>query len=139
MGLDVQVNKAITGDNAFAHSSGIHQDGLLKSRDAYEIISPSDIGLDDMELVLTARSGRHAVKHALEKLGLLNEDEQSFEELFTQFLELADRKKEVYNHDLYVLVENYNQNNGHQNKQSISENFYVLDEFQVIINSTLPT
>jgi len=139
MGLDVQVNKAITGDNAFAHSSGIHQDGLLKSRDAYEIISPSDIGLDDMELVLTARSGRHAVKHALEKLGLLHEDEQSFEELFTQFLEQADRKKEVYNHDLYVLVENYNQNKGHQSKQSISEHFYVLDEFQVIINSTLPT
>ena len=69
MGLEVQVNKAITGDNAFAHSSGIHQDGLLKSRDAYEIIHPTEVGLDDMELVLTARSGRHAVKNALEKLG----------------------------------------------------------------------
>src|SRR5690625_160727 len=69
MGLEVQVNKAITGDNAFAHSSGIHQDGLLKSRDAYEIIDPEDVGLDDMELVLTARSGRHAVKDALRKLG----------------------------------------------------------------------
>src|SRR5699024_3847620 len=68
MGLEVQVNKAITGDNAFAHSSGIHQDGLLKSRDAYDIIQPADIGLDDMELVLTARSGRHAVNGALHKL-----------------------------------------------------------------------
>lgn len=107
MGLDVQVNKAITGDNAFAHSSGIHQDGLLKSRDAYEIISPIDVGLDDMELVLTARSGRHAVKNALEKLGFNQLTETQFEEIFEDFLKLADVKKEVYNHDLYVIVENY--------------------------------
>src|SRR5690606_31390649 len=96
MGLDVQVNKAITGDNAFSHSSGIHQDGLLKSRDAYEIISPVDIGLDDMELVLTARSGRHAVKNALVNLNIMPETEEAFESVFTTFIELADVKKEVY-------------------------------------------
>src|SRR5699024_11466680 len=79
IGLEVQVNKSITGDNAFAHSSGIHQDVLLKSRDAYEIIQPADIGLDDMELVLTARSGRHAVKDALHKLGYNQLDTEQFE------------------------------------------------------------
>src|SRR5699024_12626947 len=68
MGLEVQVNKAITGDNAFAHSSGIQQDGLLKSRDAYEIIDPNDVGLEDMELIITTRSGRHAVKSTLRNI-----------------------------------------------------------------------
>src|SRR5699024_7989460 len=107
MGLEVQVNKAITGDNAFAHSSGIHQDGLLKSRDAYEIINPKDIGLEDMELVLTARSGRHAVKDALANLGFTNFTEKEFEDIFAEFLTLADEKKEVFNHDLYVIVKTY--------------------------------
>lgn len=93
MGLDVQVNKAITGENAFAHSSGIHQDGLIKSRDTYEIINPIDIGLDDMELVLTARSGRHAVKTAFKQLGMNQFTNTEFEEIFTDFLELADAKK----------------------------------------------
>src|SRR5690625_7729266 len=89
MGLEVQVNKAITGDNAFAHSSGIHQDGLLKSRDAYEIIDPSIIGLEDMELVLTARSGRHAVKDTLDKLGFTQLTEEQFEDIVEQLLILA--------------------------------------------------
>src|SRR5699024_4399703 len=92
MGLEVQVNKAITGDNAFSHSSGIHQDGLLKSRDAYEIINPLDVGLDDMELVLTARSGRHAVKNTLNKLGFSDFSDEQFEAIFDQFLILADKK-----------------------------------------------
>src|SRR5699024_9737508 len=96
MGLEVQVNKAITGDNAFAHSSGIHQDGLLKSRDAYEIINPAEIGLEDMELVLTARSGRHAVKDTLNRLGFTQLNEAEFEAIFTDFLSLADQKKEIY-------------------------------------------
>src|SRR5690625_3338059 len=82
MGLEVQVNKAITGDNAFAHSSGIHQDGLLKSRDAYEIIDPNDVGLEDMELILTARSGRHAVKSTLRKLGFSGLSDEQFESIF---------------------------------------------------------
>ncbi|PAQ13476.1 2-isopropylmalate synthase [Bacillaceae bacterium SAOS 7] len=141
MGLDVQVNKAITGDNAFAHSSGIHQDGLLKSRDAYEIISPVEVGLDDMELVLTARSGRHAVKHALEKLGFNQLTETQFEGIFEAFLELADAKKEVYNHDLYVIVENYytQHNSQKEDLTNYRRHFYELMDLQVISNTTFPS
>ncbi|MFJ5624087.1 2-isopropylmalate synthase [Peribacillus loiseleuriae] len=141
MGLDVQVNKAITGDNAFAHSSGIHQDGLLKSRDAYEIISPTEVGLSDMELVLTARSGRHAVKNALGKLGFNQLTDPQFEDIFAGFLELADVKKEVYNHDLYVIVENYYSKHD-MNNQDIkyySDNFYELMDLQVISNTIFPS
>ncbi|MGG3449878.1 2-isopropylmalate synthase [Domibacillus aminovorans] len=141
MGLDVQVNKAITGDNAFAHSSGIHQDGLLKSRDAYEIISPIEVGLDDMELVLTARSGRHAVKNALEKLGFNQLTDTQFEGIFEDFLELADAKKEVYNHDLYVIVENYYAKHDiyNQDMTHYSDNFYELMDLQVISNTNFPS
>lgn len=141
MGLDVQVNKAITGDNAFAHSSGIHQDGLLKSRDAYEIISPIEVGLDDMELILTARSGRHAVKNALEKLGFNQLTETQFEGIFEAFLELADAKKEIYNHDLYVIVENYYTKHDIHNQDitHYSDNFYELMDLQVISNPIFPS
>ncbi len=131
MGLEVQVNKAITGENAFAHSSGIHQDGLLKSRDAYEIINPIDVGLDDMELVLTARSGRHAFKHSMQQLGFEFTDEQ-FEEIFADFLTLADAKKEIYNNDLYILVENFQARHNGKNtvKQSIMNAFYELVDIE---------
>lgn len=142
MGLDVQVNKAITGDNAFAHSSGIHQDGLLKSRDAYEIVHPEDVGLEDMELVLTARSGRHAVKNALSTLGILPETDEQFEAVFERFLQLADAKKEVYNHDLYVIVESYYEATGDAEDASrtqFSDSFYDLQDLQVISNSTFPS
>lgn len=141
MGLEVQVNKAITGDNAFAHSSGIHQDGLLKSRDAYEIINPTEIGLDDMELVLTARSGRHAVKDTLRKLGFEQLTEDQFEAIFTEFLSLADKKKEVYNHDLYVIVKEYFSKHNVQSvdMDSYAEHFYELVDLQVISNTTFPS
>ncbi|MDQ0226216.1 2-isopropylmalate synthase [Metabacillus niabensis] len=141
MGLDVQVNKAITGENAFAHSSGIHQDGLLKSRSAYEIINPTEVGLDDMELVLTARSGRHAVKNALEKLGFNQFTSDQFEGIFDNFLELADVKKEIYNHDLYVIVESYYTKNNIQNEDIpyYSDNFYELVDLQVISNPIFPS
>lgn len=141
MGLDVQVNKAITGDNAFAHSSGIHQDGLLKARDAYEIISPIEVGLDDMELVLTARSGRHAVKNALESLGFNEMTNIQFEGIFEAFLALADVKKEVYNHDLYVIVENYYAKNDIYNQDIMhySNYFYELIDLQVISNTDFPS
>jgi 2-isopropylmalate synthase len=137
MGLDVQVNKAITGENAFAHSSGIHQDGLIKSRDTYEIINPNDVGLDDMELVLTAHSGRHAVKTAFKQLGMDSFTDSEFEEIFTDFLELADAKKEVYNHDLYVIIENYYKRSGNiQSTHDFSHHFYELMDLQVISNTT---
>ncbi|WP_394223796.1 2-isopropylmalate synthase [Priestia aryabhattai] len=141
MGLDVQVNKAITGDNAFAHSSGIHQDGLLKARDAYEIISPIEVGLDNMELVLTARSGRHAVKNVLESLGFNEMTNIQFEGIFEAFLELADAKKEVYNHDLYVIVENYYAKHDihNQDMTHYSNHFYELMDLQVISNTNFPS
>ena len=141
MGLDVQVNKAITGDNAFAHSSGIHQDGLLKSRDAYEIVHPEDVGLDDMELVLTARSGRHAVKNALANLGFEDFAAEEFEVIFDKFLQLADSKKEVYNHDLYIIVENYYEetNKNNPNVQTYSSEFFDLDDLQVVSNASFPS
>lgn len=141
MGLEVQVNKAITGDNAFAHSSGIHQDGLLKSRDAYEIIDPTEVGLDDMELILTARSGRHAVKDTLNKLGFVELSETEFEAIFADFLTLADQKKEVFNHDLYVIVKNYFAKHRADNKeiQDYANNFYELVDLQVISNTIFPS
>lgn len=139
MGLDVQVNKAITGGNAFAHSSGIHQDGLLKSRDAYEIISPVEIGLEDMELVLTARSGRHAVRNALGNLGFQSLTDQQFESIFKDFLALADAKKEVYDHDLYVLVENYYREHEKNQAMTYSDQFYELVDLQVISNTSFPS
>src|SRR5690625_342082 len=141
MGLEVQVNKAITGDNAFAHSSGIHQDGLLKSRDAYEIIDPKDVGLNDMELVLTARSGRHAVKNYLEKLGFDNLSHDDFENVFADFLTLADEKKEVQHHDLYVIVKNYFAKRNIENKNIVdyNNNFFILEDLQVVSNTTFPS
>jgi 2-isopropylmalate synthase len=137
MGLDVQVNKAITGDNAFAHSSGIHQDGLLKSRDAYEVIHPEDVGVEDMEIILTARSGRHAVKNALAQVGFTNYTPEEFEQIFARFLELADAKKEVYNHDLYHIVQSTVRRD-HFNGSAVDK-LYELADMQVIINNNFPS
>jgi 2-isopropylmalate synthase len=102
-GIPVQPNKAIVGANAFAHSSGIHQDGVLKERSTYEIIDPVDVGVGGSAIVLTARSGRHALKHRLEELGY-DPPGDEFERIHTAFLELADKKKEVYDEDPEALV-----------------------------------
>ena len=102
-GMNVQANKAIVGANAFAHSSGIHQDGVLKKRDTYEIIDPADVGAGQSQIVLTARSGHAALKHRLEELGYEFEGEQ-LDEIYQAFLRVADRKKEVYDEDLESLV-----------------------------------
>ncbi|MDZ4169151.1 MAG: 2-isopropylmalate synthase [Coriobacteriia bacterium] len=102
-GIVVQPNKAVVGANAFAHSSGIHQDGVLKERSTYEIMDPADVGAGGSAIVLTARSGRHALRHRIEALGLTVSDEE-FERVHEQFLALADKKKEVYDEDLEVLV-----------------------------------
>lgn len=103
MHMPVQPNKAIVGKNAFAHSSGIHQDGFLKHRENYEIINPEDIGLDQSEIILTARSGRHALKHHLERLGYVAE-KINLDEIYERFLAVADRKKEIKDDDLLVLM-----------------------------------
>ncbi|MGC8825173.1 MAG: 2-isopropylmalate synthase [Bacteroidales bacterium] len=103
MRMPVQPNKAIVGRNAFAHSSGIHQDGVLKHRENYEIIDPREIGLSESAIKLTARSGRAALKHRLERLGYKLEGDR-LNEVYEQFLALADRKKDINDDDLLVLV-----------------------------------
>lgn len=103
MNMPVQANKAIVGRNAFAHSSGIHQDGVLKNVQTYEIIDPKDVGLDDNSIVLTARSGRAALKFRLEVLGV-TVPEEKIDDLYQQFLKLADQKKEIHDDDLLVLA-----------------------------------
>ncbi|KAA0990786.1 2-isopropylmalate synthase [Dyadobacter aurulentus] len=103
MRMPVQANKAIVGRNAFAHSSGIHQDGFLKNNLTYEIMSPQDVGVDKSDILLTARSGRHALKHRFELLGF-SFDKPALDELYTRFLEVADLKKEVNDADLVDLA-----------------------------------
>ena len=104
MNIPVQPNKAIVGSNAFAHSAGIHQDGILKDRRTYEIIRPEDVGLKKHLLVLTARSGRAAVRHRLSELGYELSDDM-FERVYQRFLAVADRKKEICAEDLKSIVE----------------------------------
>jgi 2-isopropylmalate synthase len=103
MRMPVQPNKAIIGRNAFAHSSGIHQDGVLKHRENYEIINPEDIGLLQSEIILTARSGRAALKHHLQRLGYQPE-KINLDEVYERFLLLADQKKEIGDEDLLLLM-----------------------------------
>ncbi|PWG79135.1 2-isopropylmalate synthase [Pararcticibacter amylolyticus] len=107
MRMPVQPNKAIIGKNAFAHSSGIHQDGVLKHRETYEIINPEDVGIDQSEIILTARSGRHALKHHLERLGY-SVDRIDLDHAYERFLEMADKKKEIKDDDLLLLMGNGN-------------------------------
>ncbi len=103
MHMPVQANKAIVGRNAFAHSSGIHQDGFLKHSENYEIMNPQDVGIDKSMIVLTARSGRHALKHRLELLGYRYE-KPDLDSLYVRFLDMADIRKEVNDKDLMELV-----------------------------------
>ncbi len=103
MNMPVQPNKAIVGRNAFAHSSGIHQDGVLKNRESYEIIDPKDVGIDDNAIVLTARSGRAALKHRLSILGVELEQDK-LDKAYQEFLKLADRKKDINDDDVLMLV-----------------------------------
>ncbi|MBP3228483.1 MAG: 2-isopropylmalate synthase [Bacteroidaceae bacterium] len=103
MNMPVQPNKAIVGRNAFAHSSGIHQDGVLKNVQTYEIIDPKDIGIDDNAIILTARSGHAALKHRLEVHGV-ELDEERLNKVYEEFLLLADKKKEVTDDDILMLA-----------------------------------
>ena len=104
MNIPVQPNKAIVGSNAFAHSSGIHQDGILKDRRTYEIMKPEDVGIKEHTMVLTARSGRAAVRHKLKELGF-DLEKETFERVFERFINVADRKKEITAKDLSSIVE----------------------------------
>ena len=103
MNMPVQPNKAIVGRNAFAHSSGIHQDGVLKNTSTYEIINPKDVGLEEANIVLTARSGRAALKHRLTALGV-KVDAVAMNRIYEAFLKLADKKKELTDDDILMLA-----------------------------------
>jgi 2-isopropylmalate synthase len=111
MNMPVQPNKAVVGRNAFAHSSGIHQDGVLKNVQTYEIMNPKEIGIDDNSIVLTARSGRAALKHRLQTLGI-ELDQDKLDEVYRDFLKLADRKKDISDDDIRLLA-------GEGNKSSL--------------------
>ncbi|UOQ72261.1 2-isopropylmalate synthase [Hymenobacter cellulosilyticus] len=107
MAMPVQPNKAIVGANAFSHSSGIHQDGVIKHRETYEIIDPREVGVADSSIVLTARSGRAALAYRLQKIGY-DFDKTALNKAYASFLQLADRQKEVVDTDLHILVEQEN-------------------------------
>ncbi|MBO9489352.1 2-isopropylmalate synthase [Endozoicomonas sp. G2_1] len=106
--MPVQPNKAIVGSNAFSHSSGIHQDGMLKASNTYEIMTPESVGISKTKLNLTSRSGRHVIKHRMESLGYQDTD-FDLNTLYQDFLKLADKKGQVFDEDLEALVFNIQQ------------------------------
>lgn len=124
--LPIPYNKAIVGSNAFSHSSGIHQHGILKSNMTYEVFDPSKVGIDQNELYLTARSGRHAVKHFMNSLDVMI-DTNELDDIYKLFLDLADKKGCVYWHDLKILF--------YSNQMSLSNKYYKL--ISVSVNTTL--
>ncbi|MDC6386789.1 2-isopropylmalate synthase [Flagellimonas taeanensis] len=107
MGMPVQPNKAIVGANAFAHSSGIHQDGVIKQRETYEIIDPKDVGVNESSIVLTARSGRAALAYRAKKVGYELTKVQ-LDSVYENFLKFADRKKEILDEDIHQIIETSN-------------------------------
>jgi 2-isopropylmalate synthase len=131
MGIPVQPNKAVVGSNAFAHSSGIHQDGILKDRSTYEIMRPESVGVTEHKFVLTARSGRHALRHRLEELGYTLEEGPKFEKAYERFIAIADRKKTVYDADLETIM---------KDQISAGDGEYALDAIQVVTGTNaVPT
>ena len=126
----IQPNKAIVGNNAFAHESGIHQDGILKYRQTYEIMTPEVIGVPESRLVLGKHSGRHAFRKRLEDLGY-SLSEEAIDGLFAKFKDLADKKKGVYDEDIEALIEE---------KVSASQEVYRLTYLHISAgSSTIPT
>lgn len=111
MGMVVQPNKAIVGANAFAHSSGIHQDGMIKNRDTYEIMDPKDVGVNETSIVLTARSGRAALAYRSKKVGYELTKVQ-LDAAYDQFLTVADRQKEVKDDDIHMIMEKIQMTSG---------------------------
>lgn len=130
MNMPVQANKAIVGRNAFSHSSGIHQDGVLKNRENYEIIDPKDVGVVDSSIVLTARSGRAAISHRLDILGYKVEGDQ-LDTIYQDFLKLADTKKDIRDEDLLVLL-------GEKAKAG-AQSKVKLKYLQVLTGTLIPT
>ncbi len=130
-GIPVQPNKAIVGDNAFRHEAGIHQDGIIKYKETYEIMRPQMVGIPESTLVLGKHSGRHALNLRLNSLGI-SVDEKTLDRIFQQFKNLADKKKEINDLDLIVLAE--------QETMPSFEPVYVLEYFHILSGtSTVPS
>ena len=129
-GMEIPPNKAVIGSNAFSHSSGIHVDGFLKERETFEIMLPADIGAPESAVVLTARTGRHGVRHRLQELGYTYNDDE-LERIYERFLKIADKKREVFDEDLIAIV--------HDEVHSVPSH-YVLDYLQTTSGTgTIPT
>ena len=107
MAMPVQPNKAIVGANAFSHSSGIHQDGVIKHRETYEIIDPKDVGVNESTILLTARSGRAALAYRAKIIGI-NLDKRQLDKVYKTFLTFADKNKEVSDKDIPEIVKKSN-------------------------------
>jgi 2-isopropylmalate synthase len=130
LGMPVPANKAVVGNNAFAHSSGIHVDGVLKKRETYEIMRPEDIGFDQSRVVLTARTGRHGLRHRLEEMGYKLSKEE-LDKTYEKFLAVADKKKEVFDEDLAAII---------SDEIHTIEHIYELEYLHVACGTgTLPT
>lgn len=129
-GLEISRNKPVVGDNAFAHESGIHQDGLLKHRETYEIMTPSSIGRGSSDIVLGRHSGFHGFKKRIGELGFVISEEES-KRIFDKFLYIADRKKEVYDEDLITII---------IDELGMSSSSYKLEYFNILSgNTSVPT
>ncbi|AKC31940.1 2-isopropylmalate synthase [Candidatus Pantoea carbekii] len=126
--MPIPANKAIVGSNAFLHSSGIHQDGILKNRETYEILRPESIGLHTLQLNLTSRSGRAAVKHRMEEMGY-QEPDYDLDTLYDAFLRLADKKGQVFDYDLEALA--------FINQQTEAPEYFQLYEFNLHTGSNM--
>jgi 2-isopropylmalate synthase len=121
--ISIPMNKAIIGENAFSHSSGIHQDGIIKNRKNYEIMSPQDIGLKKTQFNLTSRSGRAAVKQKMQEMGYIDEKDYNLQKLYKKFLKLADKKGQIFDYDLkYLAFAKKNQKN----------EYFILKNFKIV-------
>lgn len=130
LAMPVPANKAVVGRNAFAHSSGIHVDGFLKNRETYEIMRPEDIGMAESRVVLTARTGRHGLRHRLEEMGYTL-SKQELEKTYERFLAVADKKNEMFDEDLAAII---------SDEIHTIEQVYVLEYLHVASGTgTLPT
>ncbi|QSX37584.1 MULTISPECIES: 2-isopropylmalate synthase [Shewanella] len=125
--MPIQANKAIVGGNAFTHSSGIHQDGMLKAQNTYEIMTPESIGLNRNNLNMTSRSGRHVIKHRMEAMGY-GPNDYDMDSLYAEFLKLADRKGQVFDYDLEALA--------FMEAQAEEDDFYTMEQLVVQSDST---
>ncbi|MFL0249818.1 2-isopropylmalate synthase [Clostridium neuense] len=136
MGIDIQINKPITGSNVFSHYSNLRMKEITNSENTYEIIHPEDVGIENSELILTSRSGESALKKGLAKIGFDRFTNKEFKNLFKEFLELANKKKEVYSYDLLYLIEKNLEESSKQDEEflQVKNKLYELIDIEVVSN-----